>query len=456
MVTDPVCGMRIDTADAAASVEYEGETYYFCSTLCRDAFLSDPASVSTTTRVTRDELAARTGASLERIAELVALSILQPEDGTFTRGDVMRVRVVDQLNSLGIETAALGNAAAADELTFGYLESAGRRLPRSNRSFSELSDELGVSFSTVERVFVAFGLPRPAADERVREEDLEAIRQLGVLFAVGLEEADVLGLARVWGDSARRAAQYLPHHFHTRVEGRFRERGLRDNEAYETALLEVGLRMGHSGEDLLGWLFRRHAEAFTLEHELEHVETALENAGVRPRPPRGDEAAVFADLSGFTELAEESGDEAAAEIALDLAQLVGEIVPRHRGEVVKLLGDGVYLHFRDPDDAVRAALEIAASTTGRGLPEAHIGINAGPILYDQGDYFGRTVNVAARIASKAGPGQVFVGEALAAASSGDGFQLVEKGDFELKGIAKPVRIFEAIADGGTRPAKEDG
>jgi Cu+-exporting ATPase len=44
MVTDPVCGMRIDEDDAAATAEYEGRTYYFCSEACRDSFVSDPAS----------------------------------------------------------------------------------------------------------------------------------------------------------------------------------------------------------------------------------------------------------------------------------------------------------------------------------------------------------------------------------------------------------------------------
>ena len=42
MVTDPVCGMRIDPDDAAATVEHDGKTYYFCSEACRDAFIADP------------------------------------------------------------------------------------------------------------------------------------------------------------------------------------------------------------------------------------------------------------------------------------------------------------------------------------------------------------------------------------------------------------------------------
>jgi YHS domain-containing protein len=44
MVTDPVCGMRIDTDDAVATAEHDAKTYYFCSEVCRDAFVANPSS----------------------------------------------------------------------------------------------------------------------------------------------------------------------------------------------------------------------------------------------------------------------------------------------------------------------------------------------------------------------------------------------------------------------------
>jgi adenylate cyclase len=345
---------------------------------------------------------------------------------------------------MGIEPDALATALSSGDLTLGYLESAGRRHPRADQTFAETSAAIGVPFETLERIYIAFGLLVPQADERVREEDLEALRLIPVLFGAGVDEADVLRLARVWGDSARRVAQYLPHYFHTTIEDQFRRRGLRDNQAFEASIREVGLRAGRSGEALLGWLFRRHSEVFMTEHQFEHVETALEQARVRRRSPRSAEAAVFADLTGYTQLTEETGDEAAAETALELAQLVSEIAARHRGSTVKLLGDGAFLHFRDPADAVRASLEIVALAPSHRLPPAHVGVNSGPMLYDEGDYFGRTVNIAARIASQAQAGQVYVGEALARSVPEDGFRLHEVGEFELKGIAKTVTIFEAI------------
>jgi class 3 adenylate cyclase len=127
-----------------------------------------------------------------------------------------------------------------------------------------------------------------------------------------------------------------------------------------------------------------------------------------------------------------------------LAQLVNVIAAGHRGQVVKMLGDGVFFHFADPADAVRGSLEIVESVGPSGLPPAHVGVNAGPMIYEEGDYFGRAVNIAARIASKAGAGQVLVGEDAYRELAPDGFRLIEQGRLELKGIAQPVRIYEAV------------
>ncbi len=442
MVIDPVCGMRIDTEDAVATVERDGQTVYFCSLACRDAFVED-AAVGETDRLSEEELAKRADCGVERIRQLIELGIIQPDaEGTFGRSDVMRCRAIAELERTGIGLEALAKALATGHLTLGYMEAAGRRLPRSDRTFEELGATVGIPFSSLERLYVAFGLPRPTPDEKVRMEDLEALRILPVLMGVGLEEAEILRMARVWGDAMRRAAQYLPHYFHETVEQRFRQRGMRDNEALDAAIAEVGVRIGQSGEDLLGWLFRRHSEVFQAAHRLEHVETALDEADVRPRSAPTLEAAVFADLSGFTQLTEVAGDEAAAEMALALAQLATDVAGRHDGSVVKLLGDGVLLHFADAADALGASLELLEAGAGRGLPPTHIGVNAGPMLYEQGDFFGRTVNVAARLAAHADAGQVLVGEALAGHAV-DGVQLREIGPVELKGIAQPVRVFEA-------------
>jgi adenylate cyclase len=399
-------------------------------------------------RLTGDEVAKRAGTTPEHIALLAKVGILEPEDdGTYARRNVLRARFVLGLDAMGIDANAVAEALASGDLTLGYVEIGGRRPPRSNRTFAELSDEIDVPFLMLERIYVAFGLLRPAPDEYVREEDLPLIKFIPVLVGAGLSEGDVLRVARVWGDSARRVAQFQSHYLHHSIEEPFRRRGLRDNAAFEAALREVGVRSGRSGEDLLGWLYRRHSEVFETEHLFDHVETALEDAGVHRREPRQVEGCAFADLSGYTRLTEETGDEAAAQVSLRLAELVSEIASRHRGTVVKMLGDGVHFHFKTPSDAVMASLEIVERVQPAGLPPAHVGVNAGPMIYDEGDYFGRTVNIAARIASQAGPNQVFVGADVLRHITPSECRLVEVGAFELKGIAKPLMLYEAIHDG---------
>jgi len=80
-----------------------------------------------------------------------------------------------------------------------------------------------------------------------------------------------------------------------------------------------------------------------------------------------------------------------------------------------------------------------------GLPPAHVGLNAGPVIFRDGDYFGRTVNVAARIAGRAGPGEVLASEdAVRAAGPSGGIRFEPIGAAELKGVSRPVPLFRAI------------
>ena len=400
----------------------------------------------TVARFTEDEVAERAGTTPERIGRFAELGILEPEGGTYPRRDVLRARFLAGLDAMGIDPTAIAEALASGDLTLGYIEAGGRRPPRSDRTFAQLSEEIGIPFPMLERLYVAFGLTRPTPDEHVREEDVRLLEIFPVLFGAGVSEGEILRLARVWGDSARRVAQFQNHYLHHSIEEPFRRRGLRDNEAFEAALREVSVRSGRSGEDLLGWLYRRHSEAYETEHLLDHVETALEDAGVHRREPRQVEACAFADLSGYTRLTEEAGDEVAARVSLKLAELVNETASLHRGAVVKMLGDGVFFHFKEPHDAVMASLEIVDRVRPAGLPPAHVGVNAGPMIYDEGDYYGRTVNIAARIASQAGPDQVFIGEGALRHIAPAGFRLVDAGAFELKGIEQPLTLYEAIRD----------
>ena len=158
--------------------------------------------------LTEGEVAEIAGTPVERVRELTDLGLLVPEQGMFRRRDVLRVRVFIDLTSMGIEAAALGTAHAAGELSLGNLESVSRRHPRSDRTFEQVAADMNITFETFEGIYIAFGLPLPRRDELVRQEDLEGIKSLPVLLGAGVGEGQVLQMARVWGDSARRVAQY--------------------------------------------------------------------------------------------------------------------------------------------------------------------------------------------------------------------------------------------------------
>jgi adenylate cyclase len=151
----------------------------------------------------------------------------------------------------------------------------------------------------------------------------------------------------------------------------------------------------------------------------------------------------FLDLTGYTRLTEERGDAAAADLAARLAGLVRRSAQAHDGTPVKWLGDGVMFYFREPAAAVVAALQMVEGVGRQGLPPAHVGIHAGPVIFQDGDYYGRTVNLAARIAEYARPGEVLVSQEVVDAADGEPVAFTDIGPVELKGVPGTLRLHTA-------------
>jgi class 3 adenylate cyclase len=138
---------------------------------------------------------------------------------------------------------------------------------------------------------------------------------------------------------------------------------------------------------------------------IESLETMLAAAGLHSRlehPP----AMCFLDITGYTRLTQERGDAAAAQLAERLGRLAQRTSIKYGGRPVKWLGDGVVFYFPNPGPGVVAALEMVTGVAEAGLPPAHVGLHSGPLIFQEGDYYGQTVNVAARIAESARPGEV--------------------------------------------------
>lgn len=164
--------------------------------------------------------------------------------------------------------------------------------------------------------------------------------------------------------------------------------------------------------------------------------------------PDPEHTFLFADLVGFTALAELEGDNRALEVVLGLQRRVGELLEEHCAEQVKTIGDGLMLHCDEPDAAIKLGVRLVEGLAREpGFPPVRVGIHTGPALANDGDWYGRTVNVAARLCAVAPGGEVMVSEQTR--QSAGSVPRVKWSDRELhwlRNVPEPVPTYLAAAD----------
>jgi adenylate cyclase len=307
-------------------------------------------------------------------------------------------------------------------------------------TYEGLSAEVGRSAECLRRLSAEFGLP-PPEDDRVRAEDAEILSL--VVTELDLADDDELSrFARLYGGTIQRLVASGVQFFDQAVRQRVATLDLSDAEK-DRLVYEKGAGYTELIRSLTPWLQRRHRERTLLEYLVDLTEGFMEERGIAQSQPRKPPAIAFLDLTDFTALAEERGDQAAAEIAADLATVVRDAAQARGGRPVKWLGDGVMFHFADAESAIVSGLDIVEQTEKAISVPARMGINAGAVIAQEGDYFGRTVNIASRIADYARPHEVLVSdEAKQSAGVAEvAFELV--GDVPLKGVSRAVRLHRA-------------
>jgi adenylate cyclase len=144
---------------------------------------------------------------------------------------------------------------------------------------------------------------------------------------------------------------------------------------------------------------------------------------------------LFADLVGFTEFTARHGDDRAADLAVAFHERVCALAAELGCHVVKAIGDAVMVRSEDTAAAVRLAERILALAGERGFPLARVGLDTGPAIERNGDWYGSTVNIASRVASAAGAGELLMTERTRDASSGSAAgEFAECGRRCLKGL----------------------
>jgi adenylate cyclase len=391
-------------------------------------------------------LADLAGVGPAEVERLVELGILVARDGPdpFSEGDVPKVRLAVACERAGLPMAGVVSAVRAGRLSFAFLEASPFRrwAVRSGRTYRQVSQDTGIPLDTLGAVLESMGFARAGPDEPMREDELEILPLLRHGLASGiLDPAWLSRLGRAHVEGLRLIATAWGDAYQARFEGPVRAAG-----GDQRAAMEVAARLSIDflplGDPALLAIYHRQEELVWTEGLVERIEDELEATGLLGRPGRVP-AMSFLDLAGYTRLTEERGDRAAAALAERLAVLVDRSSREHGGVPVKWLGDGVMVHSREPAGAVLSALELVEQLPEAGLPPAHVGVAAGPVVVQGGDYFGRTVNLAARLAARAGAGQVLVSQRVVEAAPPQGVAFVEVGEAQLKGFAGPVRLLQA-------------
>lgn len=157
---------------------------------------------------------------------------------------------------------------------------------------------------------------------------------------------------------------------------------------------------------------------------------------------------MFTDIVGSTQMTHERGDYAAQDV-------VRQSLAAHHGREVKHTGDGIMASFTSAANAVRGAADIQHELRVlNAKPDVfpvlvRIGLNAGEAVQEEDDFFGTTVQLAARVCDKAGTGEVFVTDNVRVLSDGQGLVFNDAGKFEMKGVPEPMTLYRVGITGSS-------
>jgi adenylate cyclase len=390
-----------------------------------------------------EQLASEVGASAELIEVLAGVGVLKPgSDGLYGAGDLIRLEAAKAILEADVTFDQLEAALASGMFTFEFLDRFHPEPgPPSDRTFQQFSESLEVSKELLRSVYVAMGLAQPAPERRIRQDEEDLISGFLEAWSIGGDEETYLRAARLIGEPARQLSEGWTRLFVEKVSDPLAGADLGAEERI-AAIVESTERLTQLAPPLFFWLFNRHLRSAIDRANIEGMERELVAHDLALPSPEHPPAISFVDISGYTRLTETQGDELATRAAERLRQLAEGVAQTHNGSLVKLLGDGVMLHFEDVGRGLAGVLELVDRLGAAELP-AHAGMHAGLVIEHDRDYYGRTVNLASRVTGVAGEGEVVVTDAVVSAVHGQAHKFVPLPTVDLKGVADSVALYRA-------------
>jgi adenylate cyclase len=392
--------------------------------------------VSGPERITLAEVARRAGVKPATLRRWVDTGVIPaPQDGVWTAAAISHARLVARMRERGHSLAQLREATANGRLAFGYIEDL---LPpaTSDYTLQEAAKETGLETALIERIYSTVGFNAHAL-RRISEDDLQFLRYCAAALAAGFPLVAFLQMARVYGQALAQVADAEVRLFHLYVHEPLMRDGVPGLEMAEE-MEGLARELLPLASPMMDHVHRRFLQHFVEQDVIGHLESDFGDAEPLDLG-RLRVAIAFADLAGYTRLTEEEGEEEAVSAVERFVENVEHTLPDD-ARVIKTIGDEVMVVGGDPAALTDWAVGFQTLVAERPLPR--IGIHFGETLYRDGDYYGREVNLAARVAARSAGGEVIVTRSVVE-QSGSHLEFELIGEVRLKGFKEATELFLA-------------
>jgi adenylate cyclase len=384
--------------------------------------------------MTLREAAERVGVTPATLRRWVKEGLIPQYDGSWTTAAVGHARVVHRMRERGHSFTEIRRATEQGRLAFGYVEDL---FPSGGRVYSlqEAADDTGLEPALIERIVTSLGVSVAQA-ESLTDDDMLLLRYVAAVLDAGLPLVAMLQLVRVYGQALAQVADAEVRLFHLYVHEPLMLSGASGIEMAEQ-MGELARNLLPLSSPVMDQVHQRYLQHFVEQDVVGHMEVDLE--GAAEELGRLRVAILFADLAGYTRLTEEEGELQAIDAVERFVEAVEVTLP-DEARIIKTIGDEVMVVGSDPAALTDWAVGFQRLQSERPLPR--IGIHYGDALYRDGDYYGRDVNIASRVAARSAGGEVLVTRPVVE-HAGPHLRFDRIAEVKLKGFRQPTEIFIA-------------
>ena len=376
----------------------------------------------------------RVGVQPATLRRWVRRGLIPQYEGEWTPAAIGTARVVARMRERGHSLAEIERATGQGRLAFGFLEDLFPPDPETI-SVRDAARETGLDEGLVVRLVSGLGI-RPERVESISEDDLQIVRYVAAVLESGFPLVALLQLVRVYGQAMAQIADAEVRLFHLYVHEPLMQSGSTGIETAEQmhALSRDVLPLA---SPVLDQIHQRYLQHFVEQDVVGHMEADLGESSVDLGRMRV--AIAFADLAGYTRLTEEEGELTAVDAVERFIEAVEVTLP-DEARVIKTIGDEAMIVGSDPAALTDWAVGFQSLQTERPLPR--IAIHYGVALYRDGDYYGREVNIASRVAARSAAGEVLVTRPVVE-GAGPHLEFERIAEVTLKGFSESTEVFIA-------------